>query len=76
MIVAPGNNTLDLTGWTGRIGSLTVQNGGKATLNGGTFATLNFNDAAAGSLLASGYAFQNVGTKQLLMKFAKLKILK
>ena len=59
VIVAPGDNTLDLTGWTGRIGSLTVQNGGKATLNGGTFATLNVNGAAAGSLLASGYAFQN-----------------
>ena len=62
VIVAPGDNTLDLTGWTGRIGSLTVQNGGKATLNGGTFATLNFNGAAAGSLLASGYAFQNADT--------------
>lgn len=62
VIIAPGDNTLDLTGWTGRIGFLTVQNGGKATLNGGTFATLNFNGAAAGSLLASGYAFQNVGT--------------
>ncbi|MBU5431670.1 S-layer homology domain-containing protein [Intestinimonas sp. MSJ-38] len=59
VIVAPGDNTLDLTGWTGRIGTLTVQNGGKATLNGGTFATLNVNGAAAGSLLASGYAFQN-----------------
>ena len=62
VIVAPGDNTLDLTGWTGRIGSLTVQNGGKATLNGGTFTTLNFNDATAGSLLASGYAFQNADT--------------
>ena len=62
VIIAPGDNTLDLTGWTGRIGSLTVQSGGKATLNGGTFATLNFNGAAAGSLLASGYAFQNAGT--------------
>ena len=62
VIVTPGNNTLDLTGWTGRIGSLTVLNGGKATLNGGTFAKLNFNDAAAGSLLASGYAFQNADT--------------
>ena len=62
VIVAPGDNTLDLTGWTGRIGSLTVQNGGKATLNGGTFAKLNFNGAAAGSLLASGYAFQNADT--------------
>ena len=62
VIVAPGDNTLDLTGWTGRIGSLTVQNGGKATLNGGTFATLNINGATAGSLLAKGYAFQNVGT--------------
>ena len=59
VIVAPGDNTLDLTGWTGRIGSLTVQNGGKATLNGGTFAKLNLDSAAAGSLLASGYAFQN-----------------
>ena len=59
VIVAPGDNTLDLTGWTGRIGSLTVQNGGKATLNGGTFATLYINGAAAGSLPASGYAFQN-----------------
>ena len=39
-----------------------MQNGGKATLNGGTFAKLNFNDAAAGSLLASGYAFQNADT--------------
>lgn len=37
-------------------------NGGKATLNGGTFATLNVNGAAAGSLLASGYAFQNAET--------------
>ena len=62
VIVTPGNNTLDLTGWTGRIGFLAVQNGGKATLNGGTFAKLNFNDAAAGSLLASGYAFQNADT--------------
>ena len=53
---------LDLTGWTGRIGSLTVQSGGKATLNGGTFATLNIDGAAAGSLLASGYAFQNAAT--------------
>ena len=61
VIVEP-DNTLDLTGWTGRIGSLTVQNGGKATLNGGTFATLSVNGAAAGSLLASGYAFQNAGT--------------
>ena len=59
VIVAPGDNTLDLTGWTGKIGSLTVQSGGKATLNGGTFATLYINGAAAGSLLASGYAFQN-----------------
>ena len=58
VIVDPGN-TLDLTGWTGRIGSLTVQNGGKATLNGGTFATLYINGATAGSLLAEGYAFQN-----------------
>lgn len=62
VIVAPGDNTLDLTGWTGRIGSLTVQNGGKATLNGGTFATLSVDGAAAGSLLASGYAFQNADT--------------
>ena len=62
VIVAPGDNTLDLTGWTGRIGSLTVQNGGKATLNGGTFAMLNVNGATAGSLLAEGYAFQNAGT--------------
>ena len=61
VIVATGN-TLDLTGWKGRIGFLTVQSGGKATLNGGTFATLNFNDAVAGSLLASGYAFQNADT--------------
>lgn len=59
VIVEP-DNTLDLTGWTGRIGSLTVQNGGKATLNGGTFATLSVNGAAAGSLLASGYALQYV----------------
>ena len=58
VIVAPGNN-LDLTGWTGRIGFLNVQKGGKATLNGGTFAKLYLNSAAAGSLLASGYAFQN-----------------
>ena len=62
VIVAPGDNTLDLTGWTGRIGCLTVQNGGKATLNGGTFAMLNVNGATAGSLLAEGYAFQNAGT--------------
>lgn len=61
VIVAPGNN-LDLTGWTGRIGFLNVQKGGKATLNGGTFATLLFNGAEAGSLLASGYAFQNADT--------------
>ena len=61
VIVEP-DNTLDLTGWTGRIGSLTVKNGGKATLNGGTFATLNVNSATAGSLLASGYAFQNADT--------------
>ena len=61
VIVDPGN-TLDLTGWTGRIGSLTVKNGGNATLNGGTFAKLNLDSAAAGSLLASGYAFQNAGT--------------
>ena len=58
VIVAPGN-TLDLTGWTGRIGFLTVQNGGTAKLNGGTFAKLYLNSAAAGSLLAEGYAFQN-----------------
>ena len=61
-VIVDSDNTLDLTGWTGRIGSLTVQNGGKATLNGGTFATLNVNGAAAGSLLASGYAFQNADT--------------
>ena len=61
VIVEP-KNTLDLTGWTGRIGSLTVQNGGTATLNGGTFATLYINGATAGSLLAEGYAFQNAGT--------------
>ena len=61
VIVAPGN-TLDLTGWTGRIGFLTVQNGGTAKLNGGTFVKLHFNGAEAGSLLASGYAFQNAGT--------------
>ena len=61
VIVNP-DNTLDLTGWTGRIGFLTVQNGGKATLNGGTFATLNVDGAAAGPLLASGYAFQNADT--------------
>ena len=58
VIVAPGN-TLDLTGWTGRIGFLNVQKGGTAKLNGGTFAKLHFNGAEAGSLLASGYAFQN-----------------
>ena len=59
VIVAPGN-TLDLTGWTGeKIWSLTVLNGGNATLNGGTFAKLYLDSAAAGSLLASGYAFQN-----------------
>ena len=61
VIVEPGN-TLVLTGWTGRTRFLTVQNGGKATLNGGTFAILNVNGAAAGSLLASGYAFQNADT--------------
>lgn len=61
VIVEP-KNTLDLTGWTGKIGSLTVKNGGKATLNGGTFVTLNINGATAGSLLAEGYAFQNAGT--------------
>lgn len=62
MIVDPGN-TLDLAGWTGeKIWFLTVQNGGKATLNGGTFATLYINGATAGSLLAEGYAFQNAGT--------------
>lgn len=59
VIVAPGDNTLDLTGWTGRIGFLNVQKGGTATLNGGTFAKLYLDSAAAGSLLASGYAFQN-----------------
>ena len=59
VIVDPGN-TLDLTGWTGRIGSLTVLNGGNATLNGGTFEKLTVRGAAAGSLLASGYAFQYV----------------
>ena len=58
VIVEP-DNTLDLTDWTGRIGFLNVKNGGKATLNGGTFATLYINGATAGSLLASGYAFQN-----------------
>ena len=62
VIVAPGDNTLDLTGWTGRIGFLTVRNGGKAMLNGGTFAKLYLDSAAAGSLLASGYAFQNADT--------------
>ena len=62
VIVDPGN-TLDLTGWTGeKIWSLTVLNGGKATLNGGTFAKLYLDSAAAGSLLASGYAFQNADT--------------
>ena len=61
VIVAPGN-TLDLTGWTGRIGFLTVRNGGKAMLNGGTFTKLYLDSAAAGSLLASGYAFQNADT--------------
>ena len=62
VIVDPGN-TLDLTGWTGKkIWFLTVQNGGNAVLNGGTFATLNVNGAAAGSLLAPGYAFQNADT--------------
>ena len=59
VIVDPGNN-LDLTGWTGRIGSLTVLNGGKAKLNGGTFEKLTVRGAAAGSLLASGYALQYV----------------
>ena len=58
VIVAPGN-TLDLTGWTGRIGFLNVQSGGNAKLNGGTFTKLYLDSAAAGSLLASGYAFQN-----------------
>ena len=58
VIVAPGN-TLDLTGWTGRIEFLNVQSGGTAMLNGGTFAKLYLDSAAAGSLLASGYAFQN-----------------
>ena len=57
VIVAPGN-TLDLTGWTGRIGFLNVQKGGTAMLNGGTFAMLNVNGAAVGPLLAPGYAFQ------------------
>lgn len=61
VIVAPGN-TLDLTGWTGRIEFLNVQSGGTAMLNGGTFAMLNVNGATAGSLLAEGYAFQNAGT--------------
>ena len=61
VVVDPGN-TLDLTGWTGRMGSLTVKNGGTVTLNSGTFAKLNVNGAAAGSLLASGYAFQNADT--------------
>lgn len=61
VIVAPGN-TLDLTGWTGRIGFLNVQKGGTAMLNGGTFAMLNVNGTTAGSLLAEGYAFQNAGT--------------
>ena len=61
VIVEP-DNTLDLTGWTGRSRFLTVQNGGKAMLNGGTFAMLNVNGATAGSLLAEGYAFQNAGT--------------
>ena len=59
VIVDPGNN-LDLTGWTGRIGSLTVLNGGNATLNGGTFEKLTVRGAAAGSLLDSGYALQYV----------------
>ena len=61
VIVAQGN-TLDLTGWTGRIGFLNVQKGGKAMLNGGTFTKLYLDSAAAGSLLASGYAFQNADT--------------
>ena len=62
VIVDPGN-TLDLTGWTGeKIWSLTVLNGGNATLNGGTFAKLYLDSAAAGSLRASGYAFQNADT--------------
>ena len=59
VIVDPGNN-LDLTGWTGKIGSLTVLNGGNATLNGGTFEKLTVRGAAAGSLLDSGYALQYV----------------
>ena len=39
-----------------------AEQSGKATLNGGTFATLYINGATAGSLLAEGYAFQNAGT--------------
>ena len=61
-VIVDPDNTLDLTGWTGKIGSLTVLNGGKATLNGGTFEKLTVRGAAAGSLLASGYAFQNANT--------------
>ena len=58
-VIVDPDNTLDLTGWTGRIGFLNVQKGGTAKLNGGTFAKLYLDSAAAGSLLASGYAFQN-----------------
>ena len=61
-VVVDPDNTLDLTGWTGRIGFLNVQKGGTAKLNGGTFAKLNVNGATAGSLLAEGYAFQNADT--------------
>ncbi len=61
-VIVDPDNTLDLTGWTGKMGSLTVRNGGKAVLKSGTFAEININGAAAGSLLAPGYAFQNADT--------------
>ena len=51
-------NTADFTGWSDKMEQLSVYSGGKATLTGGTFGRVMLNGNAAGSLLASGYAFQ------------------
>ena len=59
-IIVDPNNTLDLTDWTGSINSMTVKNGATATLKSGTFAGLYIYGQKAGSLLANGYAFQQV----------------
>ena len=52
------NNTADLAGWSGNMDQLYVYSGGKVTLKGGTFNKVVLSGNTAGSLLASGYAFQ------------------